>query len=126
VPHASVGVTRAYPKPIPTRGHPPLDTFIRGSQRLPLRFREAKEREEFVAAFPKTRHHARAALGPCALENRVGGAGGVATGGIDDPMEVVANVSERVLRSFTFEIAQFVDAAALNRRPRPHQPDGAP
>jgi hypothetical protein len=99
---------------------------VRGSQRLPLRFREAKEREEFVAAFSKARHHARAALGPCALENRVGGAGGVATGGIDDPMEVVANVRERVLRSFTFEVAQFVDAAALNHSPRPHQPDGAP
>ena len=28
-PHASVGVTRAHAQPIATRGHLPLDTFIR-------------------------------------------------------------------------------------------------
>src|SRR5262249_45069381 len=92
---------------------------VRGSQRLPLRFREAIEREEFAAAFSKARHHARAALGPRALESPVGGAGGgggaAAMGGMEERMEVVANARERVLRSFTFEVAQFVDAAALTR-----------
>ncbi len=103
----------------------PLDR-VRGSQRLPLRFGEGEEREEFVAAFPQARHHAGAALGPRALEGREGGAGSVTIRSVDDPMEVVANVRERVLRGSTFEVPQLVDAAALYRGSGPYQSDRAP
>jgi hypothetical protein len=41
-------------------------------------------------------------------------------------VEVVPDLGERVLRRLALEIAQFVNATALDRRPRPHQPDGAP
>jgi len=41
-------------------------------------------------------------------------------------MEVVADRRKRMLRRLALEIPKFVDAATLNRSPRPHQPDGAP
>ena len=50
---------------------------------------------------------------------RVGG------GRVDDPMKVVADRGEGVLRGFTLQIAQLVYAAALHRRAGPHQTDGA-
>src|SRR5882672_293574 len=48
-----------------------------------------------------------------------------ACGRVDDAMEVVADLGERVLGRFTREIAKFVDAAALDGSPRPDEPDGA-
>src|SRR5207245_1347403 len=72
---------------------------VRGSYRFPLRFGVAKEREELVAAFSQTRYDARTALVPCALEGRVGGAGGVGIRRVDDAMEVVTDFRQRVLRS---------------------------
>ena len=79
-----------------------------------------------VAAFAQIRHDAGAAFGPRALEGREGGAGGLATGGIDDTMEGVANVRECVLWGFTFEVPQLVYAAALYRGSGPYQCDRAP
>jgi len=59
MPHASVGVTRAHIEPIAARHDLPLDTFIRGSQRFPLRFGESEEREQLVTAFAQTRQGGR-------------------------------------------------------------------
>ena len=53
---------------------------VRGAQRPLLRFREAEEREQLVAAFAQARDHAGAAFGPRALEGRVGPAGRVSIG----------------------------------------------
>ena len=114
-----VGVTRAQGKPTPARPQKPLDTFIRGSQRLPLGAWEPEEREQFVTAFPQARYDARTPLAPRALEGRVCGAGGVGIRRVDDAMEVVANLGQGMLRRFTREIAQFVGAAALDGSPRP-------
>jgi len=96
----------------------PLDR-IRGSQRLPLGAWEPEEREQFVTAFPQARYDARTPLAPRALEGRVCGAGGVGIRRVDDAMGVVANLGQGMLRRFTREIAQFVDAAALDGSPRP-------
>ena len=41
-------------------------------------------------------------------------------------MEVVADLVQGMLRHLALEIPKLVDAAALNRSPRPHQPDSAP
>src|SRR5712692_6338043 len=84
-----------------------IDLTWEGYERLPratfpLRFGEAKEREELVAAFSKTRYDARTALVPCALEGRVGGAGGVGIRRVDDAMEVVTDFRQRVLRVVHF------------------------
>jgi hypothetical protein len=65
---------------------------------LPLRLGEAEEREELVTPFPQTRHHARAAFGPHALEGCVGNTGRVRIGRVNDAMEVVSNLHQRVLR----------------------------
>src|SRR5205814_7133751 len=40
-------------------------------------------------------------------------------------MEVVADLGKRVFGRFALEVAQLVNAAALNRSPPPHQLDGA-
>src|SRR3989441_8740835 len=82
--------------------------------------------EQLVAAFAKARHHAWAALGPGALEGRVGGTGRVGAGSVDDTMEVVADRGQCVLRRFPLEVAELVYTAALHHRPRPHLADGAP
>ena len=103
----------------------PLNRVCR-SQRLPLRFRKGKDCEQLVAAFAKARHHAWAALGPRALEGRVGGTGRVGAGSVDDTMEVVADRGQCVLRRFPLEVAELVYTAALHHRPRPHLADGAP
>src|ERR1044071_1710410 len=68
---------------------------VRGAQSLPLRFREAEEREQLVAAFAQARDHAGSAFGPRALEGHVGPAGRVSIGCVDDAVEVVADLSER-------------------------------
>src|SRR5262249_1464016 len=95
-----------------------------GAERLPLRFGEAEEREEFVAAFPQARYDAGAALGPRALEGRVRAAGSIDAARTDDPMEVVADRHEGVLRGLAFEVAQLMHAAPLHRGLRPYQTDG--
>jgi hypothetical protein len=94
---------------------------VRGSS-----FGEAKEREEIVAAFSQTRYDARTARGPCALEGRVGGAGGVGIRRVDEAMEVVTDFRQRVLRRLALKIAQLVHAAPLDRSLGPDEPDGAP
>src|SRR5258706_4737219 len=96
-----------------------------GAERLPLRLREAEEREKFVAAFSEARHHARAALAPRALEGAVGDTRSVSAGRVDDAMKVVADLVQGMLRRFSREIAQLVDAAALDGNPRPDEADGA-
>jgi hypothetical protein len=68
-----------------------------GQRAVRLRFGEAKEREELVAAFSQARYDARTALVPCALEGRVGDAGGVGIRRVDDAMEVVTDVCQGVL-----------------------------
>jgi hypothetical protein len=125
VPHASVGVTRAHTEPIAARRDPPFDTFIRGAQRLPLPLRESEEGEQFVAAFVQARHHARAPLGPRALEGNVGDAGCIDIGRVHDAVEVVADLGQRMFRRFPLEVAELVHTAALRRRPRPDLADGA-
>ena len=71
------------------------------------------------------RHHARAAPDPRALEGGVRSAGRVSVGRVDDAVEVVANLSERVLRRFPLKVAQLMDTAALDRGPGPHEAAGA-
>ena len=56
---------------------------------------------------------------------RVGSPGRVSIGRVDDAVEVVADLGERVLRRLPLQVAQLVDAAALHRGPRPDQIDGA-
>src|SRR4030095_9090123 len=46
-------------------------------------------------------------------------------GRVDDAMEVVADLSERVLRRLPREVAELVDTAALDHGTRPREPDGA-
>jgi hypothetical protein len=89
-----------------------LDHVCR-AQRLPLRFGEREEREELVAAISQARHHARATFGPRALEGRVSSAGGISIGGVDDAVEVVADLGQHVLGRLTLKIAKLVDAATL-------------
>src|SRR5437667_4977492 len=86
---------------------------VRGAQRLPLPFGEGEEREQFVAAFPKAHHHAWAALGPLSLKGRVSGAGGVGISRVDDAMEVVADLGQRMFRCFALEVAELVCFALL-------------
>ena len=50
---------------------------------------------------------------------------GIGGRGVDDAMEAVADLGERMFRCFPLEDAQLVDAAALHWRRRPHEPDGA-
>jgi len=95
------------------------------SQRLPLGLGEGEEREQLVAALAQTGHDAWAALGPRTLESRVGDTRGVATGCVDDTVEVVTDLGQRVPWGFAFEVAQFVDAAALDHGPGPHEADGS-
>jgi hypothetical protein len=102
----------------------PLD-HVGGAEGLPLRLGEVEEREELVAAFPQARHHARAALGPVALEGCVRGTGRVVIGRVDDAVEVVADLGKRMLGRFALEVTQLVDTAALDRGPASHQPDRA-
>src|SRR6185436_2576019 len=96
-----------------------------GAERLPLRLGEAEERDKFVAAFSEARHHTRAALAPRALEGAVGDTRSVSAGRVGDAMKGVADLVEGMLRRFTREIAQLVDAAALDGNPRPDESDGA-
>jgi len=105
----------------------PVEPFyhVRGSKRLPLHSGEAEKREDFVAAFPQTRHDARALRGPRTFEGGVRRPGRVGAGRVDDSMEVVADRREGVLRRFAFQVAQLVHTAPLHGRPRPHEADGA-
>src|SRR2546425_9565752 len=43
-----------------------------------------------------------------------------------DAVEVVTDLGQHMLRCLTLEIAELVDTAALQGRPRPGLPDGAP
>src|SRR5260370_35302733 len=70
----------------------PLDDVC-GAQRLPLRFREPEEGEQFVAAFAQARHHARAPLTPPPLEGRILHARGVATHRSHDRVDVAPDPS---------------------------------
>jgi len=45
---------------------------------------------------------------------------------VDDAVEVVADLGERVLRRLALKIAELVDTAALHSRPRPALPDRPP
>src|SRR6267142_3009803 len=101
-----------------------LDRVCR-AQRLPLHFGEGEEREELVAAFPQARHHARATFGPRALKRRVSSAGSVSISGVDDAVEVVADLGQHVLGRLTLEIAKLVDAATLYSGAWPRPADGA-
>jgi len=102
----------------------PFD-HVRRPQCLPLGLGKAEEREELVAALAQARHDAGAALGPCALEGGVRRAGRIGGGRVHDPMKVVADRGESVLRGFALEIAQLVDTGPLHRGPRSHETDGA-
>jgi hypothetical protein len=59
MPHASVGVTRAHAKPIPARGHPPLDIFIRGADHAPMTQREAEMGDARVEVVAEAVHDGR-------------------------------------------------------------------
>src|SRR5262249_3802639 len=89
-------------------------------QRLPLRFREGKKRQEFVAAFAQARDDTGASFAPRALERCPGATRGLKTRGVHDAMEVITDLRQRVLRRFPFEIAQLVDATALHGSTGPH------
>src|SRR5437879_6519905 len=90
---------------------------VGGSQCLPLLFREPEERQELLAAFPQARHHTRGALGPGALEERVGSASRLSIGRVDDSMEVVADLGKRVFGRFALEVAQLVGRSSVEPQP---------
>jgi len=96
----------------------PLDR-VRGAQRLPLRLGEGEEREQFVAAFPKTHHQAWAALGPLSLKGRVGGAGGVGISRVDDAMEVVADLGQRMAAGEAVEEVAYSFTSILENADQP-------
>src|SRR5439155_11359114 len=95
------------------RLHPAAEFFVEplddvcGAQRLPLPLREPEEGEQFVAALAQARHHARAALGPRALEGRIREARRVGVRPVDDTVEVVPDLGQRMLRRFPLEVAEF-------------------
>src|SRR5260370_8361031 len=103
----------------------PLDDVC-GAQRLPLRFREPEEGEQFVAALAQARHDARAPLTPRPLEGRVRDARGVGARSVDDAVEVVPDLGQRMLRRFPLKVAKLVDTPPLDRRPCPSLPTPAP
>jgi len=102
----------------------PLDGIGR-SQRLPLRLWEAEECQELLAAFAQARYDARTPLAPRALEGRVCGARGVDIRRVDDAVEVVADLGQRVLRRFALKVAQLVHAAPLDHHLGPDESDDA-
>jgi hypothetical protein len=72
-------------------------------ERFPLRLGEGEEREQLVAAFPKTGHDARATFGPHALETHVR-ARRFGTGGVRDTMKVIADLREGRLGALPLKV----------------------
>src|SRR5713226_5713597 len=111
---------------------PPTELFVeafngvRGPQRLPLRLGEAEKGEQLVAALGETPRDPRTARAPLARTGGVGGPGALATGGVDEAMEVLAELGERMLGRFALEIPQLVHATPLHRSLGPRAPDGPP
>src|SRR5712691_6330641 len=99
---------------------------VRGPQRLPLRLGETEKGEQLVAALRETPGDPGTALAPLALEGRVGGARALATSGVDDTMEVLAELGEGMLGRFALEIPQLVYAIPLHRGLGPRAPHGPP
>src|SRR5713226_5744127 len=104
---------------------PPTKLFVqafngvRGPQRLPLRFGEAEKGEQLVAALGETPRDPRTARAPLARTGGVGGPGALAIGGVDDAMEVLAELGEGMLGRFALEIPQLVHATPLHGGLRP-------
>jgi len=125
MPHASVGVTRARSEPTPSREKKPVDTFIPRPSCLPMRLGKAKNvrsssppSRRLVStpgqrlARVARRSSTRLALCQHWPRRRCGGS---------------RHGSQRARASAPrARDSKFVDAAALNRRLQPHQPDGAP
>src|SRR5712691_4311381 len=99
---------------------------VRGPQRLPLRLGEAEKGEQLVAALREAPRDPRTARAPLARTGGVGGPGALATGSVDDTMEVLAELGEGMLGRFALEIPQLVHATALHRGLGPRAPDGPP
>lgn len=76
---------------------------VRRPQRLPLRLGEVEKGEQLFAALGQAPRDPRTALAPLALGVR--SLGTLATGGVDDMMKVIAELSERMLGRFALEIA---------------------
>jgi hypothetical protein len=77
--------------PAPQRTTPRILVITAAKYRIDLR-------EQFVAAFLEAADDARTAGAPRSLERRVGEAGRRRALGVDDGMEVGADLRERVLR----------------------------
>src|SRR5260370_31087925 len=99
---------------------------VRRPQRLPLRPGEAKEGEQLLAALREAPRDPRTALAPFALEVSVRDARPLPTGGIDDAMEVLAELAERMLGGLPLQVPQLVHGAALHRGLGPRAPDRLP
>src|SRR5712691_517398 len=99
---------------------------VRGPQRLPLRLGEAEKGEQLVAALRETPRDPRTARAPLARTGGGGGPGALATGGVDDAMEVLAELGERMLGGFALEILQLVHRPPLHGGLGPRAPDGPP
>src|SRR5262245_46601808 len=95
-------------------------------ERLPLPLGKLEEREEFLAALLETADNAGAARGPLPLERGVGGARRGRALSIDNPVEVGSDLRQGVLGGLALQVAQLVDAAPLDQRRRPDEPDGLP
>ena len=77
---------------------------VGGPERFPLRLGEGEEREQLVAAFPKTGHDARATFGPHALETHVRAPRRVGTAGVRDAMKVIADLREGMLGALPLKV----------------------
>jgi len=77
---------------------------VGGPERFTLRLGEGEEREQLVAAFPKTGHDARATFGPHALETHVRAPRRSGTGGVRDTMKVIADLREGMLGALPLKI----------------------
>src|SRR5713226_7352401 len=98
---------------------------VRRPQRLPLRPGEAKEGEQLLAALREAPRDPRTALAPFALEVSVRDARPLPTGGIDDAMEVLAELGERMLGGL-WTCPGFVDTVPLGGRRESTMPKTRP
>lgn len=97
--------------------------FVVRSVFHPLRLGEVEKGKQLVAALRETLRDPRTALAPLARTGGVGSPGALATGGVDDAMEILAELGEHMLRRFALEIPQLVHATPLHRGLGPRAPD---